>query len=586
MKMHIQSYNGEQRRACNQIWTAAGVYDFDPQFMAFDMDGAPDLYMNCIVGLAHKWYGEEMLKTLFSKWTGDGRQAMFDDLAWLSLENALYERELPVRPVLEELRFLHAKEFFAQEYRLSRQEWMSKNQLVYTLQAARWQRVLGKPPLVQSVRAKNLDAALALSGTLNGPDLSAAILKVFHDYFHFNGIPRVRQPFKLHFSEKWVPFLTKVMPIEIQRTDNLSVRTLRETQQDGRASPVGALRAKLHLQEEEQTDREYIEDCFGRSLYSPKELNMMEQQLCTGNHSGCHLWFTDGVPTKGGCHSRESEHLAQQAAMQARRNRDIYEKNLEINRSAIIRLAGQIRNCMLIQQQPEEIQARSGRLDVGRVWREPLLGDSRVFLYRDVEEHPGFSVDLMLDASASRLHCQETVAAQGYILAESLRLCGIAVQVTSFCSLRGYTVLRVLKPYSLKHANREIFRYFAAGWNRDGLALRAAGELMKGGPKKKHLLLLLTDANPNDSHRIPPGNKYPFGRDYGGEQGVQDTAAEVHALCSRDIRAAAVFMGENSSAPAAKDIFGKDLVRIRRIDQLAAAAGRLICTEIMELSDD
>ena len=49
---------------------------------------------------------------------------------------------------------------------------------------------------------------------------------------------------------------------------------------------------------------------------------------------------------------------------------------------------------------------------------------------------------------------------------------------------------------------------------------------------------------------------------------------------------AAVFMGENSSVPAAKDIFGKDLVRIRRIDQLAAAAGRLICTEIMELSDD
>ena len=50
------------------------------------------------------------------------------------------------------------------------------------------------------------------------------------------------------------------------------------------------------------------------------------------------------------------------------------------------------------------------------------------------------------------------------------------------------------------------------------------------------------------------------------------------------MRVAALFMGENSSVPAANAIYGRDLVRIRRIDQLASAAGRLIQDEIRELS--
>ena len=64
-----------------------------------------------------------------------------------------------------------------------------------------------------------------------------------------------------------------------------------------------------------------------------------------------------------------------------------------------------------------------------------------------------------------------------------------------------------------------------------------------------------------------------------------DKAAEqVRALRAQGIRVAAEFMGENTSVPAANAIYGRDLARIRRIDQLAAAAGRLIQDEIRELS--
>ena len=159
----------------------------------------------------------------------------------------------------------------------------------------------------------------------------------------------------------------------------------------------------------------------------------------------------------------------------------------------MLRLTEQIRNCILVHQQPNARIARSGALDPERVWRAPLLNDSRVFRCAEEENQPSFTVDLLLDASASRLHCQEVIAAQGTILAQSLAACSIPVRVSSFCSLRGYTVLRVLKGFADKSL-QGIDQYFASGWNRDGLALWAAGDLVSfdPGPAPRHLLILLT----------------------------------------------------------------------------------------------
>ena len=35
--------------------------------------------MNCVVGLVHKYYGDELVRSLFDAWEGDIRQAMLDD---------------------------------------------------------------------------------------------------------------------------------------------------------------------------------------------------------------------------------------------------------------------------------------------------------------------------------------------------------------------------------------------------------------------------------------------------------------------------------------------------------------------------
>lgn len=583
--METASYSARQRRAINLVWTACGDYSFEPRFLALRSNGEPDFYMNCIIGLVHKWLGDKMPNRLFARWAGDTRQAVFDDLAWLALENAVYEKELPERPVLEELRRAHAEEFFASEYQLSRQEWMEKNQLVYSIQSARWKGVLGQRPPLLAPWEKGLSEALCCSGTLSADELESAILTAFVKYLQFHGIVHKKNPLRFHFSDKWAPLLTKLMPVEIVRTDELTVGRSAAAGENGMVRASNALRSHLRSNEREGEDRDYIERCFGRSLYAPQQLALIEQRCCTGDHLGCHLWFTRGVPAPDKPVQVDTQRLFEQAAEQAERNRAAYLQESELHQNALLRLTEQIRNCMLVHQQPELVPARQGRLDGTRVWREPVLRDDRVFLRSEEESRAGFTVDLLLDASASRLHCQETIAIQGYILAKSLAACGIPVRVTSFCSLRGYTVLRILKDFGDRNGEHRIFDYFAAGWNRDGLALRGMGELMPSAPEQKRLLILLTDASPNDSHKILPSGKIPLSRDYDGQPGIDDTAAEVRALRAKGVRVAAVFMGENASVPAANAIYGRDLARIRRIDQLASAAGRLIQDEIRELSD-
>ncbi len=234
------------------------------------------------------------------------------------------------------------------------------------------------------------------------------------------------------------------------RTDDLAIDRSAAAGGNGMVRASNALRAQLESGNREKRGPGLCGRLFRPQLYPPKELALIEQRTCTGNHLGCHLWFTRGEPVPGKTMRTDVQHLFDQAAEQAERNRADFLKNNDLYQSAILHLTGHIRNCMQVQQQPDAVSARQGHVDSQRIWRLPVLNDGRVFLRSEEESNPGFTVDLLLDGSASRLHCQETIAAQGYILARSLAACGIPVRVSSFCSLRGFTVVRILKDLARK----------------------------------------------------------------------------------------------------------------------------------------
>lgn len=577
--MSSAHYSAQQRRALNQVWNAAGAYGFQPLFLSLDPGGRPDLYLNTIVGCVRKWYGEAEPERLFQSWAGDRRQALLDDLAWLALESAAFARELPARPMLAELRRAHAEAFFDQEQLLSRQEWMARNQLSYTMQAARWRAVLGRRPPVMTPYENRLSAALDTAG-LDRAALFPAILEVFFRFHLFSGTSRPPSALRLRLTGRLAGMMTRLMTTEIIHTDVVDLGRAAGAEEGGTPA-ADPRRAVLRLKEDADADRQYIESCFGPPLLPARELGLAEQALCTGIHLGCRLWYTSGLPNPERAKNPEARRMAEQALLQAERNRAAFSADAALYQNAIQRLTERIQNCLQVHSEAETEPARRGRLDPSRVWRAAVLGDERVFLREEPSNRPGFAVDLLLDASASRLHCQETVAAQGYILAESLARCGVPVRVSGFCSLRGYTVLRVLKGFGDR--SRGVFRYFASGWNRDGLALRAAGTLLEGPPDRRRILLVLTDASPSDSRRIPPGGESPLGHDYDGPPAVADAAREVRALTRRGLRVGAVFMGPAANVPAAESIYGQSLARIRSMDQLAGAAGTLIQNEIREL---
>ena len=136
-----------------------------------------------------------------------------------------------------------------------------------------------------------------------------------------------------------------------------------------------------------------------------------------------------------------------------------------------------------------------GEICASQVWRALYLEDPRIFEKREEVSDAGFSVDILIDASSSRKDSQEQIAAQSYILVKSLDLCRIPLQVYSYCSIRGYTVLRLFQSYGEIDRAEEVFSYVAAGNNRDGLALRGAGHLMENSEQEKKLLLVLTDGS-------------------------------------------------------------------------------------------
>ena len=82
----------------------------------------------------------------------------------------------------------------------------------------------------------------------------------------------------------------------------------------------------------------------------------------------------------------------------------------------------------------------------------------------------------------------------------------------------------------------------------------------------------------------PESDYEPFGHDYSDDISVNDAAEEVRALRAKGIHVSAVFMGNDAAANSAEKIYGKEFTRIRRIDELAKAAGRLIQKEIQSLT--
>ncbi len=596
--------SGSTRRALNLIWNAAGRYGFEPPFLAFRSDGSPDSYFNMVIGLAEKWFSLSEIEAFFRLYSGCREAAEFDELLWLGLENCVYEKEVRERPVLLNLRKERGELFFREQQTMSRQQMQLQRMRVYNQQQARWAAVTGRPLPLLNAKGKALSEALRFSGELDTAGVITSMKEVLKEFFGFDAEGHSSSSALLHGG--FLSFFRKLDTNNKLKPDVLLIRSggaLAESDDGVHLRWEDAGRAPADSRQAEE-DLAYIRSCFGECKLSEAALSEMERELCTGHDASCRLWFSDAafagdheggspaamehaavehaavehaaVENEAGDHVARShatvdEDNRRRAEAQHASNLRFYEEHKLLVSESIRKLSSELETVFAsyLKHLPEP--ARAGRLDSVKAYRADLLGDTKIFLREGEEEENPCRIHILLDASQSRMHTQERIAAEAYILAESMRRAHVPAEVLMFRSLRGFTVLSELKAFSDRDC-KKVFQYYAGGWNRDALAFKAMHSLIRSqdaSPDHRHLLLVLTDASPSDSQPFSD-NKKPGSRLYEGIPAVDDAGHAISALRKDGIAAAAVFHGSTSHMENVSRIYGRDYVRVRNIGHLAA----------------
>lgn len=565
----------EAKRARNFIWTAAENYDLDPLFLAFTPDGTADLYLNLIIGLTYKWFEQGKIDDFFEQLTGKD-QELYEGLFWIGLENAVYQKEKKARSALEDLRREYARN------NLERYRKYKEYSRIDQIRNGHCREILGEKAGLSEEDTQILHA-FSYTDEMTTDQIIERTRENLWNYFSY-------KPAKV-LKKEGIYFLQKVAGAfhSIGKVSNTYVRARNyddvQTAADGNAGRMGESKHYL-LQFTPKTDpqeaKRYVEACFGKSMYTETEQEKLERSLCTGNHQNCHLLFTKGdtkpdpvIEIKGRREKKELLEFQKESVSQYEKNKQYFEKNHEIYQNSIRKLTEKLRIHMEVQDETFPEMATHGKINPREVWKAIYLDNPRVFERREEIEIPDFSVDILIDASSSRKQMQEQIAAQGYVLVKSLEQCRIPVQIYSYCSIRGFTVMRIFKGYEDEQKEKELFRYVAAGNNRDGLALRAAGQLMENGKKPRKILMVLTDASPMDDQNIGEGAFYK-NKEYTDQAAVEDTVKEVRKLKQKGIQVIGIFMGSERAGKAAGKIFGKQLVKIRNISEFADAVGRVM----------
>ena len=561
----------QKKRAYNQIWNAAANYGFLPDFRFYTPEGKADVYWNTIIGLARRHYDYDQLKKLFRGLEQEEEAGEYENLVWLGLENALVARERDMRPVLPEMQKAYARQYLERFGKNGTED----DRFFEFLALAHYRRVLGLEQKA-SRYDRNLLDELEFSPELDTEELVREIRRLLEKWF------RIRAEEKRH--EHRLPNLPFLPHSEKRKRGDGKLRRFGtglaehpHPTDGGDELPQDWIERKSGLTEEEL--RAFMAEKFGRSLLNEKQMAELEKKLCSGNHKNCRLHITKGGAAE--MHIRNAFEALQKEREEAQiaHNRAVFRQNEASNRIAIQKLTEKIQNSVLLYLRPYTVRSESGELEGGRIWRALNLDDRNVFRRTENADAGDVSVDILLDASTSQKGRLESISGQAFCIAEALTRCRIPCRVMSFCSMTGYTVLRIFRDYHEEAKNSSIFEYVSNGCNRDGLAVRTVHHLMNESSCEHRLLIVLSDVKPQDIVRFREreDEEYlPYEQDYG----IRDTAFEVRRARADGIAVICVFTGDDDDLPAARTVYGRDFARIRSIDQLADTVGLLIQNQI------
>ena len=102
---------------------------------------------------------------------------------------------------------------------------------------------------------------------------------------------------------------------------------------------------------------------------------------------------------------------------------------------------------------------------------------------------------------------------------------------------------------------------------------------------KQRILLVLTDASPNDSTPFPTQGR-KLTREYEGAEAVKAAEDAVRLLRTEGLRVGAVFHGNTIHLENVQQIYGHAYVRIQKASQLAQGVSDLLLMLMREMRTD
>ena len=552
----------EENRIKNIIWDGSMNYDSEPFITGEDISGNPDFYINLIIGLSEKYFGGDNLEKLFSNWQYNLHRDKFDMFAIFLLEDFVYKKEVESRKVLSSLRRAYAEKFLEDKYDLRRKNLALKENLFFEMQIKKVHNILGRNYKLNDKREEIFEN-LKLPEDTGAKNLEARILNIFRENLDY------KENEILKFSPlKNFTLLDSLGFVKLERSNSPSIfGDFKSKKTSGMTGFFYSLALKRRREKEK-----YIEDNFGKSIYSDAEMKIIDEKYLKDGHKKSKLHYTRGLLHKNIDEENFDDETINRHLLKFKENRNFYNAQIKS-------LSKKIRLALSSHSGIEEVKTSSGKL-ISRLAYKSMISDKiNIFSKKILNLHSYLKVDLVLDASASLLELESDIAIEAYIVSKSLENNEILNRVISYETVSDYTVITILKDYEEKCDFEKIFRYKTTGWNRDGLFYRAYQQLIEK-ENENHLLITLTDAFPRD---IKPLQSKTFWRakNYSEETSLRDTKMELDKLRKFGIHTSAIL--NSDKIENAKFLFGKNYIKIESVKEIANVAGRFIQKEIANI---
>ncbi len=536
-------------------------YETEPFISGEDLSGNPDFYINLILGLSAKYFGSDKLEKLFSNWEYNFYRNKFDMFAIFILEDFIYKREVRSRKVLKSLRKNYAQKFLEDKYDLQRKNLALKENLFFHMQIKKVSEILGRTYRL-SPKKEKLYKNLKLADDTDENNLEERILNIFRENLSYRENEFLKftplQNFSLFDSMSFVKLERSTSPSAFGDFKNKNKNIF--------SNFLYSLSLKRRKEK-----KKYLEDNFGKSIFSEDEMKIIEEKYLTDAHKKSKLHYTRGIDFKN-VSEKNIEEAYNRHLLKFKENRNFYNNEIKS-------LSKKIRLALSSHAGSDEVITNSGKLISKLAYKSMISDNVNIFSKKVLTLNSFLKVDLVLDASASLMDLESDIAIEAYIVSKSLENNEILNRVISYQTVGDYTVITILKDYEEKSEFEKIFRYRASGWNRDGLFYRAYKELLEK-ENKNHLLISLTDAYPRDIKALTTKNFFAP-KKYAEKESLTDTKKELDKLRKIGIHTSAIL--NSDKIENAKFLFGRNYIKIKSVKEIANVAGRFIQREIANI---